>query len=1389
MIRPLLISLLLFAAVHDVPGQEKLFQRDNLVAWCIVPFDAKKRGPEERVLLLKQLGFKRYAYDWRVEHLPTFDKELTLLKEHGIALKAVWFPASTTGSARTILDLLKKHEIKTQLWVSIGDPAPGKEQAEKVAAAVKILKPVAGEAALLGCKVGLYNHGNWFGEPENQLAVLEALKMPNVGIVYNLHHGHDHLERFPKMLKAMMPHLFALNLNGMIPKGDREGKKILCLGEGTLDLKLLQILRDSGYRGPVGILGHTQHDVELRLRDNLDGLDWLLPQLDGKSPGAKPKYRTASTSAPTPNAGGYLIDGKPAYRNPPITVEVKAKLTRKDRYNILAANDTKQSGQHWEIFSENGTGLLTVYVPGLTPDHVRTNAQLCDGAWHRVAMLYAADRILLYVDGKRVADQTVKSKGKAVVPGNLAIGRLVEGTLGCDGIIESVRLSTGLRIVGEAETPLMNDANTIGLWFPTEGAKELEDRSKFKNPARLANATPASTKQGPTPPAGLQLHPVNAKLKAVLIDRSESDAYLAVRVDGEGNLFVAGREAVFVFPPKADGSYGPRQEICRFPPDSIIIGLEYLGNDLYVLAANALYILPEARAKWQGVKPRRLLWGLPLDLHVSFHCLAWGPEGDLYLTHGDPLLNASDWERPDHWGHWTLFTRGIGDGAETPWRKTPYTGVGAVLRYNRETGAVKVVATGLRGPVGLAFDSKWNLFTNDNDHESRAAQYAPAKLLHVFPNIDFAWPRGWMASKSPERFDLIEPMISTMGRGVPCDLAYYDEPLLPELRGQLLMDRWDRMAINRYPLRREGLTFRSEEIPWLEGKNNARPVGVAVGRGGRVFATALYLTGNVWSPHCVSDLILITRADDEPGVPFEPIDWTKADLGTLRKENNSDSWERRYRAHQELVRRFGQQPTRYDIPASKAGLLHGYEGDNVSFEKLLPHALSSDLYERQLGCKLLARRASLKDLENLTKSPVTLNRLAATIAIGYRLTVPPSDYVPPANLPLTYSSKNAHFTLTFADAAQPVDLHAQGRVGSFTMAQKWKTLPRSAEENALFDLLVRGLSDTAEPVQTQSAYFLSLLRDERSEPMIAKTRLALRSKALAHVPPRPVAKAWRLGPFLDEIPAIEQRPLDLTQAWTLAESSEGRFAVAPGTVFLAFRLESGLRQPALLTIAGQASIWHNGKLVSMAGDVVPLDLQPGSNDLLVRSSNEVTLHFRTKERTQATLPEKTKPLSIATGPERVPPEFLELDWSKESLKGDAANGRRLFGALACAKCHAISPDQSVVGAPSLTDAKKRFTVPHLVESILLPTRQIAETFRGSILELKSGQIHTGLIVQETADVVELLQADASRRTIAKKEIEERRPSPISPMPAGVVKTPGELRDVLAYLLSNHPLPP
>ena len=273
------------AETVDVAARAKeLFRRDKLVAWCIVPFDGKKRGPEERAAMMEKLGLKHFAYDWRAEHVPTFEQEWDALAKHGIALDAFWgFPPDFQS--------FQKRGLKPSFWVDMGGVPAELDQAAKVKHTAARIRSFAEAAAKADCRVSIYNHGGWGGEPENMVAICEELKLPNVGIVYNQHHGHDHLPRFREALAKMLPHLHFLNLNGMTAEGDKKGKKILVIGQGDLDVELAKTICESGYKGPIGILNHTSHDAEARLLDNLEGLDWVVGELTG-NPIPKPTPRT-----------------------------------------------------------------------------------------------------------------------------------------------------------------------------------------------------------------------------------------------------------------------------------------------------------------------------------------------------------------------------------------------------------------------------------------------------------------------------------------------------------------------------------------------------------------------------------------------------------------------------------------------------------------------------------------------------------------------------------------------------------------------------------------------------------------------------------------------------------------------------------------------------------------------------------------------------------------------------------------------------------------------------------------------------------------------------------------------------------------------------------------
>jgi hypothetical protein len=176
-----------------------------------------------------------------------------------------------------VLDLVKRHDVKPQLWVMLSDALVSSLPAEaRIEKATEILAPAARSADERGCRIGLYNHGGWFGEPDNQVAIIEAMRkrgIDNVGMVYNFHHGHEHMASFPELAKRMAPYLITVNVNGM----RSGGPKIVSFGggdkNGAAERNMLKSLINAGYSGPIGILGHReQRDVEECLREGLQGI-------------------------------------------------------------------------------------------------------------------------------------------------------------------------------------------------------------------------------------------------------------------------------------------------------------------------------------------------------------------------------------------------------------------------------------------------------------------------------------------------------------------------------------------------------------------------------------------------------------------------------------------------------------------------------------------------------------------------------------------------------------------------------------------------------------------------------------------------------------------------------------------------------------------------------------------------------------------------------------------------------------------------------------------------------------------------------------------------------------------------------------------------------------
>jgi len=142
---------------------------------------------------------------------------------------------------------------------------------------------------------------------------------------------------------------------------------------------------------------------------------------------------------------------------------------------------------------------------------------------------------------------------------------------------------------------------------------------------------------------------------------------------------------------------------------------------------------------------------------------------------------------------------------------------------------------------------------------------------------------------------------------------------------------------------------------------------------------------------------------------------------------------------------------------------------------------------------------------------------------------------------------------------------------------------------------------------------------------------------------------------------------------------------------------------------------------------------------------------------------------------------------REALEGgDAEAGRKIFFEKAeagCAKCHKAKGRGGEVG-PVLDGIGAQKARQYLLESIVVPNKDIAQGFAQAILLLQSDAVETGRIEKEDEKALSIILADGTRKTIAKTDIKARKVG-LSAMPEDEIKhlSRAELRDVIEFLAS------
>jgi putative heme-binding domain-containing protein len=178
------------------------------------------------------------------------------------------------------------------------------------------------------------------------------------------------------------------------------------------------------------------------------------------------------------------------------------------------------------------------------------------------------------------------------------------------------------------------------------------------------------------------------------------------------------------------------------------------------------------------------------------------------------------------------------------------------------------------------------------------------------------------------------------------------------------------------------------------------------------------------------------------------------------------------------------------------------------------------------------------------------------------------------------------------------------------------------------------------------------------------------------------------------------------------------------------------------------------------------------------------------------LAEVLKDKPAASGPVLPPRPFVKnytmdelLPVVQAGLKGrNLERGRTMFAAAMCFHCHRFQGEGSS-GGPDLTGIAGRFNAHDLLESIIDPSKVIADQYKASIFTLDDGREVAGRIVNLHGDGISIAQnllAPDDQVTINRHHIESIRPSPISPMPTGLLNTlnQDEVLDLIAFLFSG-----
>jgi glucose/arabinose dehydrogenase len=261
--------------------------------------------------------------------------------------------------------------------------------------------------------------------------------------------------------------------------------------------------------------------------------------------------------------------------------------------------------------------------------------------------------------------------------------------------------------------------STATLQFPTITFTPLPTETPVPQPT--FTETPVST---PTIPSStVELNGAEVQPGFSLIKFADLYRPTAITFDVDGRMFVTSQDGnVYILSDdNRDGRSDSRFTFATGFYLPLGVTVHHPTGDVYVSHQGKITVLSDTDDDNRADVKKVFTNDLPFELHQNDN-LKFGPDGWLYIGVGSTCNACND----------------------------PDPRSASILRFNIETGANEIYATGMRNPFDLAFyPPTGELFATDNGRDDLGMEAPFEELNHIVQGGDYGYPDCWDQQNMP----------------------------------------------------------------------------------------------------------------------------------------------------------------------------------------------------------------------------------------------------------------------------------------------------------------------------------------------------------------------------------------------------------------------------------------------------------------------------------------------------------------------------------------------------------------------------------------------------------------------------------------------------------------